>query len=78
MTTPPIASGLSQAEALGDDGARVLAAGSFPRLRSIDVSRCWLTDQGIAALSRTFAAVHSDDQQDDDGDPGERYIAGRE
>ena len=63
---------------LGDDGARALAAGRFPMLESIDVRDSFLTADGIAALSRIAKRVEVGEQQDDGGDPDERYISARE
>jgi uncharacterized protein (TIGR02996 family) len=63
---------------LGDAGARALAAGAFPKLAWIDVSESWLTDDGIAALQTIAKEVDVDSQEDDEGDPENRYIAGRE
>ncbi len=60
---------------LGDDGARALAAGAFPKLERIDVSESYLTEAGVAALSRIAKHVEVGEQREDDGDPGNRYIA---
>jgi len=63
---------------MGDDGAAALAAGHFPKLVSLDVSKNWLGGRGVATLDGTFRTVISDAQQDDDGDPDDRYIAAYE
>jgi uncharacterized protein (TIGR02996 family) len=63
---------------LGDDGARALAAGRFPKLAEIDVDQSYLTDEGIAILSKLATNVYVGEQRDDDGDPDERYIAAHE
>jgi hypothetical protein len=63
---------------LGDDGARALAAGSFPKLERLDVSDSFLTDDGIAALAKVAKHVEIGNQESDDGDPGNRYISARE
>ena len=60
---------------LGDDGALALAAGTFPKLERIDVSRNYLTEAGITALSRIARHVEVCEQREDDGDPENRYIA---
>ncbi|HEY1549649.1 MAG TPA: TIGR02996 domain-containing protein [Kofleriaceae bacterium] len=61
---------------MGDAGATALAAGTFPRLKSIDVGKCFLSEAGIAALSKLTALVGDDDQNDEE--PDDRYISGRE
>lgn len=63
---------------LGDDGARALAGGTFPQLAEIDVDESYLTDDGIAVLAKLAKTVHAGEQRDDDGDPGDRYIAAYE
>ncbi len=63
---------------LGDAGARALAAGSFPKLERVDVGDSFLTDDGIAALSRIAKHVEVGEQHDDHGDPGNRFISARE
>ncbi len=60
---------------LGDAGARALAAGKFPKLERIDVTRCYLSADGVAALSQIAKHVEAGDQRDDGGDPQDRYIA---
>ena len=63
---------------MGDAGAAVLAAGSFPKLAEIDVTKCYLGDAGIAHLAKLAKLVGEDAQEDDEGDPENRYISGRE
>ena len=63
---------------LGDDGARALAAGRFPKLERIAARNCYLTEAGIEAL-RSIAkdVIGLDDQREDDG-PDDRYIGAYE
>jgi hypothetical protein len=61
---------------LGDDGALALAAGSWSKLVSIDVHQSWLTKRGITALKSIAKTVLAAGQQDDDGDPDNRYLSG--
>jgi uncharacterized protein (TIGR02996 family) len=63
---------------LGDDGATALAAGTWPKLVSIDAKENWLSDAGIAALGTIAKQVDARFQEDDDGDPENRYISGYE
>ena len=67
---------------LGDEGATELAAGKFPKLESMDVHESWLTKLGVATLKKLAKDVDLGTkykgQQDDDGDPENRYISGRE
>jgi uncharacterized protein (TIGR02996 family) len=63
---------------MGDEGARALASGRFPRLKTLDVSENWITEEGLAVLANVAPEVHSAGQRDDDGDPEDRYIAARE
>jgi uncharacterized protein (TIGR02996 family) len=63
---------------LGDAGALALAEGKFPKLTSIDVSKNYLTDAGVKALKKLTKNVDDDEQEDDDGDPDNRYVSGRE
>lgn len=61
---------------MGDAGAIALAGGTFPKLKSIEIEKCYLSAEGIAALKR-IAAVSGDDDQNDE-EPDDRYISGRE
>jgi hypothetical protein len=66
---------------LGDAGATALAAGKFPKLKSINVDESWLSKKGIAALKTIAKEVEVGGkygQQEDEGDPENRYISGRE
>ncbi|MBA3503688.1 MAG: WGR domain-containing protein [Myxococcota bacterium] len=66
---------------LGDAGAAALVTGKFPKLTSINVKESWLSKKGIAALKTIAKNVDAGDkysQQDDEGDPENRYISGRE
>jgi hypothetical protein len=63
---------------MGDDGAVALAAGRFPKLKTIAVEKCFLSDVGIAALKRVATVTGDDNQNDDEEDPDDRYISGRE
>jgi uncharacterized protein (TIGR02996 family) len=63
---------------LGDEGARALASGSFPKLETIDVDKSFLTDEGIATLRRIAKHVTVGEQDDDGGNPEDRYISARE
>ena len=63
---------------LGDDGARALAAGTYPKLAHLDVSSNWLTDAGVAILQKLAKEVEVADQSDDDGNPDDRYIGAYE
>jgi uncharacterized protein (TIGR02996 family) len=66
---------------LGDQGAATLASIKWPKLKSINVTENWLTKKGIAAL-KTIAKEVNDGgkygQQDDEGDPENRYVSGNE
>ena len=61
---------------MGDAGAIALAGGTFPKLKSIEIEKCYLSAEGIAALKRVAAVVGDDDQNDEE--PDDRYISGRE
>lgn len=64
---------------LGDQGAAALAEGKWPKLKSIDVSQSWLTKTGLASLKTIAKEIEGSKGQDDDGgDPENRYISGRE
>ncbi len=63
---------------MGDAGAAALAAGSFPRLAQLDITKCFVSEAGIAALAKVGALIGEADQEDDEGDPENRYISGRE
>ena len=63
---------------MGDAGATALAAGKFPKLATLDVSESWLTKTGIAALKAVAKKIESGEQQDDEGDAENRYIAAYE
>jgi uncharacterized protein (TIGR02996 family) len=64
---------------LGDQGAAALAEGKWPKLKSINVSESWLSKKGIASLKSIAKEVEGSKEQDDDGgDPENRYISGRE
>jgi uncharacterized protein (TIGR02996 family) len=66
---------------LGDQGAAALAEGKFPKLKSINADESWLTKKGIASLKSIAKDVETGGkygQQDDEGDPENRYISGRE
>ena len=66
---------------LGDQGAAALAEGKWPKLKSINVNESWLSKKGIASLKSIAKDVETGGkygQQDDDGDPENRYISGRE
>jgi uncharacterized protein (TIGR02996 family) len=63
---------------MGDIGAAALAAGKFPKLATLDVTKCYLSDVGIEAIAKVAKTVIDDDQQEDDCEPDERYISGRE
>lgn len=66
---------------LGDGGALALAAGTWRKLASIDVHDSWLTKRGIAALKTIAKSVElggKGGQQDDEGDPTNRYVSGNE
>ena len=56
-------------------GATALAAGESPKLATLDVSESWLTKTGIAALKAVAKKIESGEQQDDEGDAENRYIA---
>jgi uncharacterized protein (TIGR02996 family) len=66
---------------LGDQGATSLASIKWPKLKSIDVTENWLTKKAIASL-KTIAKEVLDGgkygQQDDEGDPENRYVSGNE
>jgi hypothetical protein len=63
---------------MGDIGAAALAAGRFPKLATLDVTKCYLSDVGVQAIAKVAKTVEADDQQEDDCEPDERYISGRE
>jgi uncharacterized protein (TIGR02996 family) len=63
---------------MGDDGAAALVAGRFPKLKSIDVSRSYLSKKAIASLKKIAKQVVADRQNEDDSDPDDRYISGYE
>jgi hypothetical protein len=63
---------------MGDAGATALAAGKFPRLETLDVSQNFLTKKGLAALKPLAKQVIAKSQDDDGGDPDNRYISGYE
>ncbi len=67
---------------MGDAGATALAAGKFPKLQHLDVTDNWISKKGLAALKGVAKKIDSsggkEGQQDDDGDPDNRYIAARE
>jgi uncharacterized protein (TIGR02996 family) len=63
---------------LGDAGAAALASGNFTKLKSIDVEKCFLTEDGLAQLAKLAQVSGGEDQEDDSGDPDDRYISGRE
>jgi uncharacterized protein (TIGR02996 family) len=62
---------------MGDVGALALAAGKLPKLQKIDITNCYCTKAGIAALKKIAKSVEGK-QNDDGGDPEDRYISGRE
>jgi Leucine Rich repeat len=69
---------------MGDAGARAIAGARdrFPKLRMLDVSENWIGKAGQAALKGFCKMVTFGDkrrgQQDDGGDPENRYISGYE
>ncbi|HEY1549650.1 MAG TPA: hypothetical protein VGG28_17600, partial [Kofleriaceae bacterium] len=62
---------------MGDVGARALAAAKLPKLKTIDIERCYLSSAGIAALKK-LAKVENPKQQKTGEDADDRYISGRE
>lgn len=64
---------------LGDEGALALAEAKarFPKLTSIDVSSCYLSEAAIESLGH-LCTVYSGEQRDDGGDPDDRYINAHE
>jgi uncharacterized protein (TIGR02996 family) len=63
---------------MGDIGAAALAAGKLPKLALLDVTKCYLSDVGVQSIAKVAKTVIDDDQQEDDCEPDERYISGRE
>jgi len=63
---------------MGDAGALALASGKFPKLQTLDVSESWIGKQGLAALKGIAKKLEAKGQQDDGGDPEDRYISGYE
>jgi hypothetical protein len=63
---------------LGDQGAAALAEGRWPKLKSINAVDSWLSKKGIASLKSIVKDIDVDNQDDDGGDPENRYISGRE
>ncbi len=63
---------------MGDAGALALAAGKFPKLKAIDIEKCWCTNAGINALEKLAKLDGAKAQQTDGLEPDDRYISGRE
>ncbi len=65
---------------MGDDGAAALVAASkrIGKLSQLDVSENYLSDEGISSLKSIASDIDASDQEDDGGDPEDRYISAYE
>ncbi len=63
---------------MGDEGAEALAASKRISLTQLDVSENFISSAGVISLNSIAGSVDGSSQEDDGGDPDDRYISAYE